>query len=269
MPAQLMTYRGSGRVTSGVAGFLVLRQDPETRAYLRMGRLWHGQNHLYTFQYDRRITDDVSVPPLPGFPDREHTYVSETLFATFSNRVMTPRRDTYQQYLRLLGLDSESPDPFEVLARTWGTRATDRIQLLPIPRVDSEGHLRTRFLVHGGSHMDPGGEALRTVAVGDRLELEREPTNPEDSRAVLVLAPPARGARRLGYIPRPLAPFVHALWDATVEPVVMAEHINLPGTRLASNQMRLLARLEAQVPPDFDVENALESGEGCLKDLVE
>jgi hypothetical protein len=62
---------------------------------------------------------------------------------------------------------------------------------------------------------------------------------------------------RLGYIPRPLAPFIHSLWRAHVEPVVIAEHINLPGERLVSNQMRLLARLEAHVPAGIDVESAL------------
>jgi hypothetical protein len=47
------------------------------------------------------------------------------------------------------------------------------------------------------------------------------------------------------------------LWTVHVEPMVIAEHINPPGERLVSNQMRLLARLDAQVPLGFDVEAAL------------
>lgn len=158
-------------------------------------------------------------------------------------------------YLGLLGLQGGEPEPFEVLARTWGTRTTDRIQVLPIPRVGPGGHLQTRFLVHGGGHVDPDGHALRRVHVGDRLQLRHEPQNPEDENAVLVLR--MGEEERLGYIPRPLAPFIHALWRAHVEPVVIAEHINLPGARLVSNRMRLLARLEVQVPAGFDVEAAL------------
>jgi hypothetical protein len=168
---------------------------------------------------------------------------------------MTPRRDSYQDYLGMIGLQGGEPEPFEVLSRTWGTRTTDRIQVLPVPRIGPGGHLQTRFLVHGGRHVDADGHVLSRVLVGDQLQMRHEPENVVDSSAVLVLR--AEGADRLGHIPRPLAPFIHALWNANVEPVVTAEHINLPGERLVSNQMRLLARLDAQVPASFDVEAAL------------
>ncbi len=240
-----------------VAGFLVLRQDPGTREYAVVGRL-DRENGEYVFRYSPEVSHDLHVSPLPGFPDLVRTYRSHTLFATFSNRVMTPRRDSYQDYLGLLGLEGGEPEPFEVLARTWGTRTTDRIQVLPIPRVGPGGHLQTRFLVHGGGHVDPDAHALRRVHVGDRLQLQPEPDNVADAGAVLVLR--GGGMDRLGYIPRPLAPFIHALWTAHVEPVVIAEHINLPEERLVSNQMRLLARLEAQVPEGFDVQAALKVG---------
>lgn len=248
----------STSVASGVvAGFLVLRQDPETREYAVVGRL-EREGDEYVFRYAPGVSDTPSATRLPGFPDLTRTYRSPALFATFSNRVMTPRRDSYQDYLGLLGLQGSEPEPFEVLARTWGTRTTDRIQVLPVPRVDQTGHLQTRFLVHGGGHVDPDGRALSRVHVGDQLQLRHEPENAVDARAVLVLR--VEGEDRLGYIPRPLAPFIHALWDANVVPVVTAEHINLPGARLVSNQMRLLARLDAQVPVDFDVEAALGRG---------
>lgn len=239
---------------SGVVGFLVLRQDPDTREYSVVGRLDH-EGGQYVFRYAPRVSDDPDEAPLPGLPDRHQIYRSRALFATFSNRVMTPRRDSYRDYLGLLGFEGGEAEPFEVLALTWGTRATDRIQVLPIPRVGQYGHLQTRFLVHGGGHVDPDGAALRRVTVGDQLQLRHEPANPADARAVLVLR--AGDTDRLGYIPRPLAPFIHALWGVNVEPVVVAEHINLPGERLVSNQMRLLARLEAQVPDGFNVEAAL------------
>lgn len=239
---------------SAVVGFLVLRQNPDTREYSVVGRL-DREGDQYVFCYAPSVSNEPGAAPLPGFPDLHRTYRSSALFATFSNRVMTPRRDSYQDYLGLLGLRGGEPEPFEVLARTWGTRTTDRIQVLPIPRVGPNGHLQTRFLVHGGGHVDPDGRALRRVHVGDQLQLRHEPENSEDAGAVLVLR--MGDADRLGYIPRPLAPFIHALWGAHVEPVVVAEHINLPGERLVSNQMRLLARLEAHVPGGFDVEAAL------------
>ena len=147
---------------SAVVGFLVLRQDPDTREYAVVGRLYR-EDDQYVFRYAPRVSADPTAAPLPGFPDLRQTYRSPALFATFSNRVMTPRRDSYQDYLGLLGLEGGEPEPFEVLARTWGTRTTDRIQVLPIPRVGPGGHLQTRFLVHGGGHVDPDGQALRRV----------------------------------------------------------------------------------------------------------
>jgi hypothetical protein len=239
---------------SAVVGFLVLRQDPDTREYAVVGRLYR-EDDQYAFRYAPRVSADPTAAPLPGFPDLRQTYRSPALFATFSNRVMTPRRDSYQDYLGLLGLQGGEHEPFEVLARTWGTRTTDRIQVLPIPHVGPGGHLQTRFLVHGGGHVDPDGRVLSRVLVGDQLQLRPEPENQVDESAVLVLR--MGDAERLGYIPRPLAPFIHSLWGAHVEPVVIAEHINLPGERLVSNQMRLLARLDAHVPVGFDVESAL------------
>lgn len=243
---------------SALSGFLVLRQNPETREYVRVGTL-RRTGDRYIFEYTERARRDPDFTPLPGFPDTSRTYSSTELFATFANRVMTPRRDSYRRYLQMIGVDEALPDPFEVLARTWGSRATDRIQLLPIPRIRHDGSLETRFLVHGGGHVDPVATALRTVRVGDRLGLRPEPGNPEDPNAVLVIAHGEAG-RRLGYVPRPLAPFIHRIWSTGIEPLVIAEHINPPDDRLASNQLRLLARLEARVPPDFDVLQALGDG---------
>jgi hypothetical protein len=242
---------------STLAGFLVLRQDPVTRGYTVVGRL-HREGGEYVFQYVADVADDQAAIGLPGFPDRRRTYRSRALFATLANRVMTPRRDNYQEYLGLLGLQGSEPEPFEVLARTWGPRATDRIQVLPIPRIGPDGHLRTRFLVHGGARVDPDGRVLRRVRAGDRLRLQHEPDYLADAHAVLVL--PCGDEDPLGYVPRPLAPLIEALWRADVEPVIVAEHVNPPGQRLVSNQMRLLVRLEAQVPAGFDVEAALGRG---------
>lgn len=241
-------------MTSAVVGFLVLRQDPDTRDCAVVGRL-DREDDQYVFRYEPRVADNPSVAPLPGFPDRHSTYRSRALFATFSNRVMTPRRDSYQDYLRLLGLQGREPEPFDVLARTWGTRTTDRIQVMPIPRVGPDGHLQMPFLVHGGGHVDPDGRALSRVLVGDQLQLRPEPDVRVDESRVLVRR--MGDAERLGYIPRPLAPFIRAMWRAHVEPIVIAEQINLPGARLVSNQMRLLARLEALVPDAFDVKAAM------------
>ena len=114
-----------------------------------------------------------------------------------------------------------------------------------------------RFLVHGGTYVDPEAKVLGTVRAGDRLQLVPEPHNVADPLAILVWPgrPGATGC--VGYVPGPLAPFVHSLWDQGIDPEVTAETINMPDAPLASNQTRLLARLEATVGKDFDVMAAL------------
>ena len=234
--------------------FLVLRQDDATRQYHWLGLLSRRDGE-YLFHYTQEAAMNPVLRPLPGFPDRLRHYRSTDLFATFTNRVMTPRRESYRAFLEMIGLSGEVADPFEVLARTWGTRTTDRIQVLPVPRVDEHGRLHTRFLVHGGGHVDPEASRLFLVQPGDTLTLVAEPGNPKDPRAVLVCR--RDGVGRLGYVPRPLAPLIQALWEERVDITVTAENVNLPGGQLASNQMRLLAHLEATVSASFDVMAAL------------
>ena len=240
----------------GTAEFLVLRQDQLTRGYRWLGLL-SRHNGEFHFQYTPQAAADPELRPLPGFPDPDREYRSNGLFATFANRVMTPRRDSYQGFLDMIGLSGDLADPFEVLARTWGTRATDLIQVLPVPVVDEAGRLRMRFLVHGGRYVDPDAEVLTTVHAGDRLSLVPEPENPQDKRAVLVGAGGPGPDRRVGYIPAPLVPFVHSLWAHGIDPEVTAERVNSPHAPLGSNQMRMLARLEATVGGGFDVMAAL------------
>lgn len=262
MNVQVMDSATPRALSSNALSFLVLRQDPDSREYRWLGVL-SRRDEEYVFRYTPKAANDDALRPLPGFADRQVEYRSTGLFATFANRVMTPRRDSYRHFLNMIGLDQQLPDPFEVLARTWGTRATDRIQVLPVPRVDTNGQLLTRFLVHGGGYVDPDAQALRRLQPGDPLALVAEPGNANDPLAVLVCTPQTGVPDdRLGYVPRPLAPFVHALWAEGAGIKVVAENINLPEDELASNQMRLLARLEAVVKPDFDVMAALDPENG-------
>jgi hypothetical protein len=93
--------------------------------------------------------------------------IGPTLFATFANRVMPPG-EGYDRYVQSLGLASALPEPFEVLARTLGTRATDHVQLLPVPRANAAGVLSLYFLVHGARHVDPDATRLSSSTSGRR-----------------------------------------------------------------------------------------------------
>ena len=95
--------------------------------------------------------------------------------------------------------------------------------------------------------------------MGDALHLVAEPDNPRSPLAVVVGSPPA--ATRdvvLGYVPQALAGLVLALLESqSVQ--VSAAHVNLPADGPIRDHMRLLARLDAVVPDDFNAEALLNS----------
>lgn len=237
--------------------FLVLWQSPESRAYHRVGELTRDASG-YRFRY---APDAVSLDGFDGFvnfPDFGREYRSADLFPMFANRVMTPRRDNYASYVRGLGLDQSRPEPFEVLARTLGTRASDRVQLLPVPVVDDRGLVSFYFLLHGGRHVDEVGDRLARVAAGDELFLAGEPDNPVSSVAVLVGA--VREPRRdtaLGYVPEVLAPLVLSLLESSMPMRVVAERVTRPEPGAASLSPRLLVRVDAVAPSGWDLDAAL------------
>ena len=229
--------------------FLVLWQSPEDRVYHRVGTL----------------TRDVSgsVEGFSGFvsfPDFQADYRSVELFATFANRVMTPRRDSYEAYVQALGLTESRPEPFEVLARTLGTRATDLVQLLPVPTVDDHGIMSLYFLVHGSRYVDPAGAHLAHVGSGDMLFLAPENDNRVSPVAVLVGAEPEpRPDRALGYVPDVLGLLVRDLIVAGAPLRAVAEQVNRPSDGQLPDHMRLLVRLDALLPEHLDIDAALPS----------
>jgi hypothetical protein len=238
--------------------FLVLWQEPVGRLYHRVGTLERGAAG-YEFAYEPAAREISGFTPFAEFPDWDVEYRSDALFATFANRVMTPRREGYDRYVQSLGLSTTLPEPFEVLARTLGTRATDHVQLLPVPRTNEAGVLSLYFLVHGARHVDPDATRLASVRVGDALHLAAEPDNPRSPLAVLVGSAPAPTRDvALGYVPQALAGLVLALLESqSVQ--VSAAHVNLPADGPIPDHMRLLARLDAVVPDDFNAEALLNS----------
>ena len=156
--------------------FLVLWQHPETRTFHQIGLLSRSA-HGYSFAYGPAVESIPGFAPLANFPNTARTYDSVDLFPVFANRVMTTRRDGYAQYVAALGL-GPTPEPFEVLARTLGTRATDRIQVLPLPDPTPDGHIHLVFLVHGIRHVDPDGLQMAQLREGDTLHLAPEDDNP-------------------------------------------------------------------------------------------
>ena len=199
----------------------------------------------YRFVYLKAAETFSGFHRLPGLPDLHRVYESERLFPVFRNRLMPRRRPDYGDFVQRLALDAET-DPFEVLIRSEGWRATDRIEVFAHPERTPDGVLTTLFFVRGVRHRDGAAEAVDSVRAGDVLELEDEPDNPVNPRAILVST---RTGHRVGWVPDCLLDTIHELAQLGAAIEVTAEHVN-PAT--SPPHMRLLCRLRAPWPDGYE-----------------
>jgi hypothetical protein len=128
-----------------------------------------------------------------------------------------------------------------ILRAAPGLSVEDQIELVPVPDVGADGWVELDFLVHGVRYMTQGAQdRISALAVGERLNLRPEPTNPVNTRAVLVT-----DSRELpvGYVPDLLLEFVSEMTD--VEAAVL--QANGPDVGF---HMRLLVRLEGRLQSD-------------------
>ena len=204
-----------------------------------------GRGASYRFAYLKAAEQFDGFNCLPGLPDLHRPYESEWLFPVFRNRLMPRSRPDYGDFVSELGLEPDT-DPFEVLIRSEGWRATDRIEVFAYPERTPEGDLNTRFFARGVRHVEGAASDVGDLQVGDQLELVDEPDNPVNRRAVLVHT---RTGRSVGYVPDCLVETIHELRDLDAPVEVTAEHVN-PDT--SPPHMRLLCRLRAPWPDGYE-----------------
>lgn len=194
----------------------VVWQEPVSRARRTVGRLIRhldasasdgDRQNVFEFAYTRGADEAAGFEPFIAFPHIDRVYTSNELPPFFANRLMSPRRPDHARHVSRLGLRPKS-DPFDVLARTGGRRATDSIELYgtPVAVVEPGGHIvcqRTWFLAHGIRRLNEEEQAaLRNLRPGDALTAQPNSGNPEDDNAMLLLR---SGGHRVGYLPRHLA----------------------------------------------------------------
>ena len=72
---------------------------------------------MYRFRYIegiKRAHTEAGLPILWDFPKLTEDYRSAEIFPLFKNRIMSPRRPDFADYMRSLNL-SENADPIEIL----------------------------------------------------------------------------------------------------------------------------------------------------------
>ena len=208
-------------------------------------RVSTGDGECFRFAYLKAAEQFDGFNCLPGLPDLHRVYESEHLFPVFRNRLMPRQRPDYADFVQRLALDVET-DPFEVLIRSEGWRATDRVEVFAHPERTIDGVLTTLFFVRGVRHLEGAAEAVGEVQAGDVLELVDDSSNPVNSRAILVSN---RTGRRVGWVPDCLLETVHQLRDLDGPIEVTAEHVN---PESSPPHMRLLCRLRAPWPDGYE-----------------
>src|SRR6266516_776509 len=153
--------------------FLAWQDADKTRAWFPIGRLDADlPNSRYQFLYTHgaEIAHKKSgLEPLDAFPDFESVYQSAELFPLFKNRVMTPVRGDFAEYLRQLDLDPNA-DPLEILAVTGCTRQTDSLEVFPKIHRNPDGGFQCKFLLHGWRHVNEAAQGrLATLQAGEPL----------------------------------------------------------------------------------------------------
>lgn len=204
-----------------------------------------GGSQSYEFAYLKRAEQLEAFEPLPGLPELDRRYESAQIFPVFANRQMPRERPDYDAFIQQLDLTVEA-DPFEVLARSEGHRATDRIEVFAAPTL-SDGDLTALFFARGIRHIEGASEAITALEVGDVLHLEAEPENPVNQRALLMNS---STGRTVGYAPDYLLDTIYELRQMADGPVqILVEHVN-PAT--SAPHMRLLCRLRAPWPDGYE-----------------
>ena len=223
-------------------GLLVAWQHPETREYALVARLQlpTEADPSFRFGYLPSAERIEGFRPFVEFPQLDQIYESDRLFPLFENRMTARERSDFPVVAGAVGLGPDA-DPFEVLVRTAGRRATDALEIVAEPLVDSRAHtVRTQFLVHGVRYLEIE-EALGRLRPGDRLRLLWDAQNPKDRMAITVAD---TTTHNLGWVPRYLCPLVHRSASRFGWPQIELRVVHV-GDPSAPPHLRLLCELVA------------------------
>lgn len=226
-----------------------VRQDggarPGSRAWFPIGRLEAepGQD-WFRFLYTKGALvakEKAGFQALNAFPKLEQVYKSSQLFPLFQNRLISPKREDYAEYLERLALPPEETDPFAILAVSGGGRQTDNLEVFPQIRPHRDGRFSCRFFLHGWRHVNvPSQERLSRLGEGTALQVAVELNNPAMGTAIQLLT--ADDYFMIGWAPRYLIKDMLAAIAGGVE--TMRAHVVRNNAPPAPHNQRVLIELE-------------------------
>ena len=170
--------------------FVAWQDRARTRQWFPIGRLDADLDLPdYRFRYTcgaERAQLVAGFPFLLDFPDSRREYQATELFPLFKNRVISPTRPDFSEYLQNLDLSVEA-DPIEILTIDGGYRTTDSFEVFPKLAKRDDGSLVLRFFLHGSRYVsDAAQQRCNSLIPGDELNIAVELTNPRTSLAVQI-----------------------------------------------------------------------------------
>ena len=199
--------------------YLGWQDRAKTRQWFPVGRLDADLTQpLYRFCHVKgaeRARETGGFDLVPGFPELRGTYESRDLFPVFQNRVMSPRRPDFEDYVKGLALDpavDPAVDPTSLLMVNGGRRVTDYFEVFPKLVKGEDGSFVCRFFLRGFRHTNTAAqERMGSLEPGERLHVALDLTNPTKQPAVQIQT---QDYFMIGWSPRY---FVHDLMMAMAE----------------------------------------------------
>lgn len=222
-------------------------QDPDSRFWHVVGCLRSIESG-YLFSYTKGALASPKFTKFSGMDDFTGTYVSEELFPLFKNRLLSSRRPEYKKFISWLGLNNNENseiNPIEILARSGGLRATDKLQMFKPIEVCDDGSVDHYFFSHGISHLSESADLrVSKLEEGERLLLCPDVQNKYDSSAVIIRAD--NPAEVVGFCPRFFSGSISKmLHDDPASLSLTVERISHD----APYNYRLLCKLSGKVSP--------------------
>ena len=135
----------------------------------------------------KRAHEEVGFEPLFSFPEFNEDYHSEKLFPLFHNRVLSPKRADFSEYIAWMDLTREQADPISILSVSGGARMTDNLQTFPKIEAAADGSFQMRFFAHGLRHLtEESRKRAKQLVSGDKLRIMIEVNNPATRLAVTL-----------------------------------------------------------------------------------
>lgn len=228
----------------------------DSLSWFPIGRLeWELELGLFRFAYTRGVLaaqTKTGFQPLAAFPRLDQVYESGELFPLFRNRVISPTREDYIEYLDRLSLSSDQADPFEILAISGGGRQTDNLEVFPKILTRCDGSFSCRFFLRGWRYMNLlSQDRLNCLQQGEALQVHLDVNNPGTESAVQLQA--MNDHSILGWAPRYLNHDVlRAVSGGPSHFQARVVRLNQPPS---PQSQRLLVELEGTFPAGYEPMN--------------